>query len=244
MCRRTSRTASSCRGRRGDADDRISAMPPGSHMARLRGSRRCSIATAKKRALSAARCAMPCCALAVDEIDVATTAVPEEVMRRVEAAGCKAVPTGIEHGTVTVVIDHQPVEVTTLRQDVETFGRKARVVFGRDWRTDAERRDFTINALSASADGNGLRLCRRHRRHCGASRALHRRAAAADRRRLSAHPAVLSLPRAFRQRPAGPGRPARLHRGARRPRDAVARARAHGIAEAVSSPRARRRRSR
>jgi poly(A) polymerase len=84
---------------------------------------------------------------------VATTAVPEEVMRRVAAAGCKAVPTGIEHGTVTVVMDHQPVEVTTLRQDVETFGRKARVAFGRDWRADAERRDFTINALSASADG-------------------------------------------------------------------------------------------
>ncbi len=91
--------------------------------------------------------------LPVDEIDVATTAVPEEVMRRVAAAGCKAVPTGIEHGTVTVVMDHQPVEVTTLRQDVETFGRKARVAFGRDWRADAERRDFTINALSASADG-------------------------------------------------------------------------------------------
>jgi poly(A) polymerase len=91
--------------------------------------------------------------LPVDEIDVATTAVPTEVMRRVAAAGCKAIPTGIEHGTVTVVIDHQPVEVTTLREDVETFGRKARVAFGRDWRADAERRDFTINALSASTDG-------------------------------------------------------------------------------------------
>ena len=91
--------------------------------------------------------------LPVAEIDVATTALPAEVMRRVTAAGCKAVPTGIEHGTVTVIIEHQPVEVTTLRQDVETFGRKARVAFGRDWRADAERRDFTINALSASADG-------------------------------------------------------------------------------------------
>jgi poly(A) polymerase len=91
--------------------------------------------------------------LPVAEIDVATTALPEEVMRRVTAAGCKAVPTGIEHGTVTVIIEHQPIEVTTLRQDVETFGRKARVAFGRDWRADAERRDFTINALSASADG-------------------------------------------------------------------------------------------
>lgn len=91
--------------------------------------------------------------LRVAEIDVATTAVPEEVIRRVTAAGCKAIPTGIEHGTVTVVIEHQPIEVTTLRQDVETFGRKARVAFGRDWRADAERRDFTINALSSSTDG-------------------------------------------------------------------------------------------
>ena len=89
----------------------------------------------------------------VVEIDIATTAVPEEVMRRAEAAGCKAVPTGIEHGTVTVIVDGHPFEVTTLRQDVETFGRKAKVAFGRDWKTDAQRRDFTINALSASAEG-------------------------------------------------------------------------------------------
>ncbi len=91
--------------------------------------------------------------LAVDEIDVATTAVPEEVVRRVEGAGWKAIPTGIDHGTVTVVIDGKPFEVTTLRQDVETYGRKAKVAFGRDWRIDAERRDFTINALSVSAEG-------------------------------------------------------------------------------------------
>ena len=91
--------------------------------------------------------------LPVAEVDVATTALPDEVMRRVTAAGRKAVPTGIEHGTVTIIIEHQPIEVTTLRQDVETFGRKARVAFGRDWRADAERRDFTINALFASADG-------------------------------------------------------------------------------------------
>ena len=89
----------------------------------------------------------------VAEIDIATTALPAEVMRRATAAGARAVPTGIDHGTVTVIIDHHPVEVTTLRQDVETFGRKARVAFGRDWRADAERRDFTINALSAAADG-------------------------------------------------------------------------------------------
>ena len=90
---------------------------------------------------------------AVNEIDVATTAVPEEVAKRVQAAGFKPVPTGIEHGTVTVVIDKHPFEVTTLRQDVETYGRHAKVAFGRDWTTDAERRDFTINALSASRDG-------------------------------------------------------------------------------------------
>jgi poly(A) polymerase len=87
------------------------------------------------------------------EIDVATTAVPEEVVRRVEADGCKAVPTGIAHGTVTVVCEQVPFEVTTLRRDVETDGRHAKVAFGRDWRADAERRDFTINAFSVTRDG-------------------------------------------------------------------------------------------
>ena len=91
--------------------------------------------------------------LPVEEIDVATTAVPDEVIKRVSAAGFKPVPTGIEHGTVTVVIDKHPFEVTTLRQDVETYGRHAKVAFGRDWKADAERRDFTINALSATRDG-------------------------------------------------------------------------------------------
>ena len=91
--------------------------------------------------------------LAVHEIDIATTALPDEVVRRVEAAGWKAVPTGIEHGTVTVLVAGKPFEVTTLRRDVETFGRKAKVVFGRDWVADAARRDFTINALSLSPDG-------------------------------------------------------------------------------------------
>jgi poly(A) polymerase len=87
------------------------------------------------------------------DIDIATTALPEEVVRRVEAAGCKAVPTGIEHGTVTVVADGQPFEVTTLREDIETDGRRAKVVFGRNWRRDAERRDFTMNALFLARDG-------------------------------------------------------------------------------------------
>jgi tRNA nucleotidyltransferase/poly(A) polymerase len=87
------------------------------------------------------------------DIDIATTATPPEVIRRAEAAGYKAVPTGIDHGTVTVVVRGTPFEVTTLREDVETFGRRALVRFGRDWKIDAERRDFTINALSVTTDG-------------------------------------------------------------------------------------------
>jgi poly(A) polymerase len=91
--------------------------------------------------------------LPVGEKDIATTATPDEVMRRAKAAGIKAVPTGLAHGTVTLVIDGEPFEVTTLREDVETFGRKANVSFGRDWIADAQRRDFTINGLSVSSDG-------------------------------------------------------------------------------------------
>ena len=87
------------------------------------------------------------------DIDIATTALPDEVIRRAERAGFKAVPTGLEHGTVTVIVSGKPFEVTTLREDVETFGRHAKVAFGRDWRRDAQRRDFTMNALSVTADG-------------------------------------------------------------------------------------------
>ena len=82
------------------------------------------------------------------EIDIATTALPGAVIERARAAGFKAVPTGIDHGTVTVIADGMPFEVTTLRADVETYGRRAKVAFGRDWKVDAERRDFTMNALS------------------------------------------------------------------------------------------------
>jgi tRNA nucleotidyltransferase/poly(A) polymerase len=91
--------------------------------------------------------------LPVGEIDIATTALPTEVVRRAKANGVKSVPTGIEHGTVTLVVDRQPFEVTTLREDIETFGRKAKVAFGRNWKRDAERRDFTINGLSVDANG-------------------------------------------------------------------------------------------
>lgn len=85
----------------------------------------------------------------VADVDIATTTLPEETARRAEAAGFKPVPTGIAHGTVTVVAGGKPYEVTTLRADVETDGRRAKVAFGRDWKADAERRDFTINGLFA-----------------------------------------------------------------------------------------------
>jgi poly(A) polymerase len=89
----------------------------------------------------------------VTDIDIATTALPQEVMRLAAAAGLAAVPTGLAHGTVTVISEHMPYEVTTLRRDVETFGRHAHVTFTRDWTEDARRRDFTLNALYCDADG-------------------------------------------------------------------------------------------
>jgi poly(A) polymerase len=89
----------------------------------------------------------------VGDIDIATDAVPERVIAALQAAGLKAVPTGVEHGTVTAVVNHKPFEITTLRRDVETFGRHATVAFTDDWTEDASRRDFTMNALSLSRDG-------------------------------------------------------------------------------------------
>jgi tRNA nucleotidyltransferase/poly(A) polymerase len=91
--------------------------------------------------------------LKVTEIDLATTALPEQVMTLARRAGLKAVPTGIEHGTITVIADGVPFEVTTLRRDVETFGRHATIAFTEDWAEDARRRDFTLNALYADSDG-------------------------------------------------------------------------------------------
>lgn len=85
----------------------------------------------------------------VEDIDLATPLLPEEVTRRAEKLGAKVVPTGIAHGTVTVVYRDHVYEVTTLRRDVSTDGRRATVAFSEDWREDAGRRDFTINALYA-----------------------------------------------------------------------------------------------
>lgn len=81
------------------------------------------------------------------DIDIATTLTPDRVIEALKAAHLGAAPTGIDHGTVTAIADHKPVEVTTLRADVSTDGRRATVAFTRDWAVDARRRDFTINAL-------------------------------------------------------------------------------------------------
>ncbi len=89
----------------------------------------------------------------VTDIDLATPLTPDVVIALLEAAGLKAVPTGIEHGTVTAIADSKPFEITTLRRDVSTDGRRAVVSFTGDWREDASRRDFTMNALYASPEG-------------------------------------------------------------------------------------------
>ena len=89
----------------------------------------------------------------VKDVDLATPDPPERVTALLERAGIKAVPTGLEHGTVTAVSGGRPFEVTTLRVDVETYGRRARVAYTDDWQADAARRDLTINALSCAPDG-------------------------------------------------------------------------------------------
>lgn len=90
---------------------------------------------------------------AIDDIDMAVDKPPEAIMRALEAADLKVVPTGLKHGTVTAVISGRPFELTTLRRDVETDGRRAVVAFTDDWLEDANRRDFTFNALYADRDG-------------------------------------------------------------------------------------------
>ena len=89
----------------------------------------------------------------VADIDIATTLKPEETDRAIRAAGLKAVPTGMAHGTVTAVSERQPFEITTLRRDVSTDGRNATVAFTDDWAEDAARRDFRLNALYADGEG-------------------------------------------------------------------------------------------
>ena len=93
------------------------------------------------------------CGHKVIDVDLATTAEPDEIIKRAKIAGLKWIPTGIEHGTLTLIIQSTAFEVTTLRRDIETDGRHAKVQFGRDFEEDALRRDFTINALSL--DGKG-----------------------------------------------------------------------------------------
>ena len=90
----------------------------------------------------------------VTDVDISTPDKPETVIGLLEKAGIKAVPTGIEHGTVTAVVGDRKFEITTLRRDVETDGRRAKVAFTDDWMIDSERRDLTINALSATPDGD------------------------------------------------------------------------------------------
>ncbi|HEX8535589.1 MAG TPA: CCA tRNA nucleotidyltransferase [Allosphingosinicella sp.] len=90
--------------------------------------------------------------ISVSDVDLATRLQPEEVMTRLKRARIRVVPTGIAHGTVTAVLSDGPVEVTTLRRDVSTDGRRATIAYTEDWREDASRRDFTINALSADPE--------------------------------------------------------------------------------------------
>jgi len=94
----------------------------------------------------------------VSDIDIATPLLPDEVAKRLTAAGLGAVPTGIEHGTITALSSGKPFEVTTLRRDVATDGRRAVVAFTTDWSEDAKRRDFTMNALYATQDGEVIDL--------------------------------------------------------------------------------------
>ena len=91
--------------------------------------------------------------LSIGDIDIATPASPERVIELLEKAAIKVVPTGLDHGTVTAVVPPRHFEITTLRRDVETYGRRARVAFDVNWAADAARRDFTINAIFLSADG-------------------------------------------------------------------------------------------
>ena len=97
--------------------------------------------------------------VSASDIDFATTTLPDETIKRIEAAGFKAVPTGYAHGTISAVGNGRVFEITTLRRDVATNGRHAEVAFGTDWEADAKRRDFTINALFCDANGTLYDYC-------------------------------------------------------------------------------------
>ncbi len=174
----------------------------------------------------------------VADVDIATDAEPDAVMALAAAAGLHPVPTGIEHGTVTVVSDGRPFEVTSFRRDVETFGRHATVAFSTDLAEDAARRDFTMNALYAEPDGSlvdplgGLPDLRARRvRFVGDP-------GETDRRGLPAHPALLPHPRLVR-RPGGRPRRRTASPPARRCRRGSTGSRASGSAprSPSSSPR-------
>ncbi|HYN39631.1 MAG TPA: CCA tRNA nucleotidyltransferase, partial [Rhodospirillales bacterium] len=90
----------------------------------------------------------------VRDIDIALAVPPGDVMALLRRASIRVIPTGLDHGTVTAIVGGRPFEITTLRVDVETFGRRARVAFTDDWVADAARRDFTFNALSCTVDGD------------------------------------------------------------------------------------------
>lgn len=117
-----------------------------------------AVMTALARAGFEVRCVGGCVRDALNgsknfDIDMATTARPEQTMATLEKAGIKVIPTGIAHGTVTAVLNHTPFEITTLRKDVACDGRHAEIAYTDRWEEDAARRDFTINALSCDADG-------------------------------------------------------------------------------------------
>ena len=90
----------------------------------------------------------------ITDVDIATQFVPEDVIQKLQKAGIKVIPTGIDHGTVTAVVNKKSFEITTLRKDIVTDGRHAKVEFTQDWLQDAKRRDFTLNTLLADISGN------------------------------------------------------------------------------------------
>ena len=192
-----------------------------------------------RRAMSAAACATRCSGSRSATSTSPPGSTPDEVIEAARStAGIKAVPTGLAHGTITAVIGGAPVEVTTLRRDVATDGRRATVAFTEDWREDAARRDFTINALCRRPDERrDLRLFRRRRGSRGAPRPLHRRSA---ERIAEDHLRILRFFR-FHAR-FGDGAPdaagARgLRRARQRPDGAVARADRRRAAEAARARR-------